>query len=481
MSNLRIGWAETDLTPDQPVLISGQFHARISEGVMDPITATVCVLDAGDDHAVFVSCDLVTISDELRDGVRERLSGAAGLSPDKVVLHATHTHTAPEIRLPETGQGHVSCPPGVELTAMPVQAYVDFAADRIAQAARSAWDKRAAGSVAFGLGYAVVGRNRRWVDLDGRSTMYGNTNTPAFSHIEGYEDHGINVLATYTPDGELTGLVVNVPCTSQVDENLFVLSADFWHETRIELRKRFGASLPVLGQCSAAGDQSPHVLYDKAANTRMWELKGKTERQDIAERIADALARILPAIEGARHDSLQLRHHVETVALPLNALSASDAEHAEAEAEELRATYEQELARLEADPSLREQPRWYTTCTRAYRRMQWFRGVKDRFEKQSEAPVLPTEIHVVRLGDIAFATNRFEYYLDFGIRIKAQSPAMQTFLVQLAGPGTYVPSPRSVSGGGYGSVPASNPVGPEGGRRLADRTIEIINRFWSQT
>jgi hypothetical protein len=54
----------------------------------------------------------------------------------------------------------------------------------------------------------------------------------------------------------------------------------------------------------------------------------------------------------------------------------------------------------------------------------------------------------------------------------------QTFTptdVQLAGPGTYVPVERSVVGRSYGAVPASTPVGPEGGWKLARRTVEVIN------
>ena len=34
---------------------------------------------------------------------------------------------------------------------------------------------------------------------------------------------------------------------------------------------------------------------------------------------------------------------------------------------------------------------------------------------------------------LAIATNRFELCLDFGIRIKARSKAVQTFVVQIAG------------------------------------------------
>lgn len=86
---------------------------------------------------------------------------------------------------------------------------------------------------------------------------------------------------------------------------------------------------------------------------------------------------------------------------------------------------------------------------------------------------------MIRIGDIVFATNPFEYYVDYGVQIKVRSPAVQTFLVQLAGEGTYVPSPRSVSGGGYGSVPASNVIGTEGGQQLAEYTVSAIRSLWA--
>jgi len=110
--------------------------------------------------------------------------------------------------------------------------------------------------------------------------------------------------------------------------------------------------------------------------------------------------------------------------------------------------------------------------------MSWYRGVAERYRLQKGSPTRDVELHIIRLGDIAFAANPFEYYLDFGIYIKCRSKAIQTFLVQLAGAGTYVPSRRSVQGGGYGSVPASNPIGPEGGRMIAERTVEILNELW---
>lgn len=477
---MNVGWAQADLTPSEPVLIAGQFHSRVSEGVADPLTATALALDAGDDQAVLVTCDFVTVPDAIRDAVRARLAGQAG-GPDtaKVVLCATHTHTGPEIRPPATGGAHVSGNPGIDLPAMPVQEYLDFAVQRIADAVERAWAGRKPGRIAFGLGQAVIGRNRRWVDVHGRSTMYGNTSKPTFSHIEGYEDHSLGVLATRDEQGRLTGLAVNVPCTSQVSEHEYRLSADYWFETKRELRRRLGEGISVLPLCSAAGDQSPHLLYDKAAANRMLELAGRTEREEIALRIAAAVDEVLAILADRTDAAGPMRHHVETLQLPMTVATEEQLRNAEAEAVRLEAVYEEQRRLLEAEPRRREQPRWYVEITKASRRAQWFRGAIERARRQAAGETWPAEIHVIRLGDIAIATNPFEYYLDFGIYIKARSPAAQTFLAQVAGGGTYVPSPRSVAGGGYGSVPSSNPVGPEGGRMLAERTVEVMRRLWS--
>jgi len=105
--------------------------------------------------------------------------------------------------------------------------------------------------------------------------------------------------------------------------------------------------------------------------------------------------------------------------------------------------------------------------------------VLDRCELQRTRPTCPVEIHVLRLGDVAVATNPFELYLDYGVRLKARSPALQTFVVQLSGPGTYLPTARSVAGGSYGSEPASNLVGPAAGDMLVEETLAELHRLFA--
>ena len=56
-----------------------------------------------------------------------------------------------------------------------------------------------------------------------------------------------------------------------------------------------------------------------------------------------------------------------------------------------------------------------------------------RITRMPCSPSYKMELHVLRLGDVAIATNPFELFLDYGVQIEGRSPALQTFLIQLAG------------------------------------------------
>jgi len=466
--------------------MAGQFHVRLSEGVENPLSGTALVLSSGEEAVAFLSVDLISISNELRDDFRKALVEILpGLDPRKVILNATHSHAAPEVRNLLTMAGGTSpdvqsnAVDGFPSAAMSVSECRNHLAVTLARCAADAWRARKPGKVAFGMDYAVVGRNRRWVDKDGKSHMYGLT-TPEdreiFRNIEGCEDHSLNLLATYDAAGTLTGVIVNIPSPSQESELSFLLSPDFWHETRKELAGRLGPHVYLLPQCSAAGDITSHLIHENAAHERMLELRGQSQKEDIARKIVDSVARILPAIEGTAESAPVLRHEIAVLDLPATKVSSSQAEEAEAAARNSRSRYDEEVQKLKDNPDLKSDPRWYLAPTKAFRRASWHQEVKLRYDRQQrgEGLTVPVECHFVRLGDVAFATNPFEYFLDFGTQIKLRSPFIQTFLVQLAGGGSYVPSPRSVAGGGYGAVPASNPVGPEGGQVLADETVERL-------
>jgi hypothetical protein len=107
------------------------------------------------------------------------------------------------------------------------------------------------------------------------------------------------------------------------------------------------------------------------------------------------------------------------------------------------------------------------------------KAVIARYHEQDKQPELEMELHVLRLGNVVFATNPFELYLDFGQRIRARSAAEQTFIVQLcAGTGGYLPSYRAEQLGGYGGLIINGNVGSDGGGMLVDETVKSINRMF---
>ena len=456
-AELLIGTGGADITPSRPVALSGQVHTRIATEVESPVTATAVAIESRDgrqvlDQAIMVSCDLSTIRDGVEQPLRKRIAARLpDFDVDKLFLNATHTHTAP---VPVDGVYVVP-----EGAAMQVPEYLAFLTDRLEEAVVEAWTGRRLGGVAWGLGHALVAHNRRAVYADGSARMYGATNVPDFRGIEGYEDHYVDVLFFFDADRKLIAMAVNVACPSQEVESGRAVNADFWHETRQMLRKRFGEDLRVLGWAGAGGDQSPHLMWYKRAEERMRALRGLTRLQEIARRLDGA---VQEAYDGAKQDirfDVEFVHRVKTVRLPVRMVT--DEEFAAAKA------YCDALSdRQKLDPH------------GALQRM-WSRETVDRYQKQRENPTYPMQLHAIRVGDVAVCTNPFELYSEYGVRIRARSKAVQTFVVQLTGPfGVYLPTEKAVRGGHYSTEVFSNQIGPEGGNVLVDKTVDAINGLW---
>jgi len=464
-AELFVGTAVVDITPAEPVAVSGQFRLRIAQKVETPITANVIALESREDGssqdaAIMVSCDLLYIPPEVlelvRKAVQKRLSD---LDTKKLFLNGTHTHTAPVLmidkyRIPREG-------------VVQVEQYRSFLAERIADAVAKAWKGRAKASVTWGLSHAVVAYNRRAVYADGSARMYGKTNVAEFRNIEGYEDHDVNTLFFWNDAGRLISIAINVACPSQEVESRSGVNADFWHPVRQHLRARYGQSLCVLGWTGAAGDQSPHLMYRKAADERMRRLRGLNRLEEIARRIVAAVDDAYEAVKNDRHSNVPLIHKVETVHLPMRLVT-------QAEYDEAKTAVEKAMAQIEQNPD---------AAVQEYRRKKWYEVTVNRFElqKTESRPIHEVELHVVRIGDIAICTNPFELFTDYGIRIQARSKAVQTFVVQLVGGGSYLPTEKAVRGGHYSAVVHSSLVGPEGGTVLVDRTVSLIDSVWEES
>lgn len=455
-AELRIGTATVNITPDQPVALDGQFNTRISRGVDNPITATAVAIEAREegrsmDQAILLSCDIVVFRSPIPKPLRERLQAKLPeFDARKLVMTATHTHTAPV-----TEEGTYDIP---KEGVMQPREYAEFLVERLAELCARAWNQRQPGGVSWGLGHAVVGYNRRAVYANGTAKMYGATNVPEFRGIEGGEDHGLELLFFWNSQRKLLATGINVACPSQEVEGRSTLNADFWHDVRERLHSGLAEDLCVLGWPGACGDLSPHRMYRKAAEERMLKLRGLTCTQDIGRRISREVADVCELTHRDIRADVPFAHKVEDLVLPGRKVTEQEVAEAKKEIEALQ---------KKGDKS---------------HRLAWLQRTLDRYENQGQNPTVTVGVHVLRIGNVAIATNPFELFQDYGTQIKARSKAEQTFVIELTGGwGRYLPTARAVAGGGYSAVVQSGVVGPEGGQVFVDRTVDMINTLWPET
>ncbi len=481
-----IGWASRDVTPDKPVNLCGQFYMRIARTVKDPVTVTALAVSAEgvkdvESSFIWVSCDTVAIPDSVLEMSRVKLGKLTKDFPvGNLVLNATHTHTAPE----SGGSWHPPVPKGV----MKSEEYAEFFSDRVAEAASESWKKRKHGFIAWGMGYAQIGHGRRAVYFDDLSKrpgscecpgmkteknarMYGDTRDDKFDCIEGYADNSTHFLFTFDEKKKLTGAVINIACTAQETEGLSEISADFWHEARIALRKQYGKNLFILPQSSPAGGLSPHLMFNKKAGQRMLELKGISSRQEIANRIKATFDDVFSWASKDMKDNVAVRHLSETIGLPRRMITKE--EYLKAKKGILELEKNPPSKAKDADARLREDSTIFARKGRCRRIIQ-------RYEEQKTDKNLKIELHVIRLGDIAMATNPYELFTDFGIRMQARSPATQTFVVQLCSGGRacYLPTKLAERGESYSACLYCNEVGSEGGDVLVEETVKRIKKIF---
>lgn len=106
-SDLRIGVARRDITPQEPVPMwgYGARHDALSQGVLDPLLATALVLEAGTNQLAIVGLDLGRAPAERSlQGIRARLAAEAGI--EHLWIAASHTHHGPVLELTDAeGKG----------------------------------------------------------------------------------------------------------------------------------------------------------------------------------------------------------------------------------------------------------------------------------------------------------------------------------------------------------------------------------------
>ena len=493
MNKIKIGWSEVSIVPEgRRVDLVGQFYERISGEIETPISVTALALECGEDQMIFVACDLVSTSHNLLCAIRDYLPADCGFDKSKLIISAIHTHTS--MGYSERSDSFRSAlhdlnkykPDHIKYVPLAHDDSPDiirddearsFLIEKIAQAALQAWQGRSEGAYACGFGRAAVGMCRRVCYDDGSAKMWGNANHANFTELESGNDSGIELLFTFDADKKLTGVVANVACPAQVLEHQSFISSDYVGKLKTLIRKQYGEHVNVLGLISPAGDLCPRdlirwvdspvckndpnihrdVVIERRADPSMFEVKGC---EKVAKRIANEIFWALEEVTEYVTETT-LVHKNLSVDIPLRKVTIEEYLQAEKAVADF-------FANCKGDINYEDNAK-----------MQIYSGTMSRYQLQQSMDIYPIEVHILRLGDIALATNPYELFHNYANQIRARSLAKQTFLVQLCcGSYGYLPTERAEKGSHYSAFVGSGTAGHEGGNLLVRKTVSEINALF---
>lgn len=496
MNKIKFGWSEVSIVPEnKKVTLVGQFYERVSDEVETPIAVTALAVDNGEDHAIMVACDLVSTSKNLLDAVRESLPTDCGFDKNKIMISAIHTHTSMgyENRSDSSSFGkivdvlkdfmskdakYVATANEDDPNVLKGQEAKEFLVKSIKKAVLNAWENRKEGFYSFGFGRAAIGMCRRVCYDDGSAKMWGNVSQANFTELENCNDSGIELMFTYDKDKKLTGVVANVACPAQVLEHQEFISSDYMGKVRQLIQKQYGCEVGFLGLISPAGDMCPRDLVrwvgspvckkdpnipsdetiERRADPCMYEVDGCNK---VAKRVMNEINWALEDVK-EYHDDAIFVHKTITFDMPLRRATISEYNNA---MKEITSYFEKHSGDINYEDNAK---------------LQIYSSTVARFKLQQSVDVYPIEMHVMRLGDVAFATNPYELFLNYGNQIRARSLAKQTFLTQLCcGSYGYLPTEKAEKGGHYSAFIGGTNSGHVGGEMLVRKTLYEINKLFN--
>src|SRR5947208_1407045 len=92
---LKVGAASVIITPPPGTPLAGYYTERPADGVHDDLHAKAIVIEQDGSKVALVACDLVTLTRPVVEEARQQIQQQIGLSGERVMISATHTHTGP--------------------------------------------------------------------------------------------------------------------------------------------------------------------------------------------------------------------------------------------------------------------------------------------------------------------------------------------------------------------------------------------------
>lgn len=419
-AEFQAGAAVIDATPIQfPVFVNGGMTSRSLDVVKTKINVRAIVLDDGTTRLGIAVVDSCMMSRPFLDEAKQLASQRTKIRPDRMLVSATHTHSAPAT---------MSC---LGTDADPT--YVPYLREKIAEALAAAEANLEPAQVGWAVANAAeFTALRRWIRRPDRlaDDPFGNPTVRANMHAgrnwddvtgeSGPEDPDLSLISIQARSGRPIAILANFSMHYFSGER--GLSADYFG--------LFADGLKTKIAPDSDGNEPPFVgIMSHGCSGDIWRRDYKIpSTADSTDPTIEEYATGLLEIASKAYESISYDGKVD-------------------------------LAMAE------------TRTTLNYRvpdkqRLEWAQrvveGIGDRMPKTSEEVYAKEQIilherqsaeivvQALRIGDMAIATTPNETYALTGLKLKLQSPLPQTMVIELANGGDgYIPPPEQHLLGGY--------------------------------
>jgi len=405
-----------DITPRElPVLINGGVSERTADRVVDPLHARCLVLDDGTTQIAIAVVDSCLIPRSLLDEAKKTASKATGIPTDRMLISATHTHSAPSV---------CAC-----LGTDCDERYARYLPGRIAEGIIAAYRNLAPARVGWAVGQDP--KNvfcRRYLMKPGMALTnpFSGTQNDLAQMNPGYlnpnairrlgpVDPAVTVLSIQTPDGQPVALLANY---STHYAGSPTVSADY-----------FGVFCEKIAQRIGAGSADPAFVAMISNGT-----SGDANCCDFdhARREFDYFS-VAEDVSRAAYEAYQQIQYYDWVPLTM--------QHRLLELS-VRMPSRDEVAKAKEYIAANLQDRKPRSWTEVYARET---VLLDRLP-----PTRELKLQAIRIGDLGIAAMPCEVYGQTGLTIKQNSPLKPTMNISLAnGCAGYIPPPEQFELGGY--------------------------------
>ena len=435
----RAGAYAMDVTPTNfPVIVNGGFLAAAADKVSDPLHVRWLVLDDGATRLALGVLDTCLIPREFAEAVKALAQEVTGIPAERIMLSATHTHSAPSL------MQVLGTPPDPD--------YPAFARPLIVEGLKRAVDNLAPARVGWAVAQAPDHTHTRvWirrpdkllVDPFGavtvRANMHPGHQNPDVIGPSGPSDPALTLLAVQSPEGQPIAVLANY---SMHYFGASPVSADY-----------YGAFASQLGPLLGATNESPAfvgIMSQGTSGDQHWMDYSQARRPVNKETYAAELAQIAA-------DAYKRITFKDWVPLSMRQTSIRLATR---QPDEKRWVWARATVDKMGDRLAKNQPEVYA------REQFWLK----------ENPTRDMRLQAVRVGGLGIAVWPCEVFALHGLQVKAQSPFQPTMNIALANAEEgYILPPELHPLGGYNTWPCrSAMLEPEAGSKMVEALTALL-------